>query len=367
MYDRRTVLRAAGAGAAAALAGCSVTGDTATGARTVTDGAGRDVELPESVERVVAVGPGSLRQVAYLGATDRVVGVEADRNGSTTSAPYNVANPDLREKPVIGSVGPNAGGNAEAIIAADPDVIFFYGDTSRAETLQSQTGIPVVALRITDFGNEHRRKRVYDMWRLVGTVLGREDRAEKLATFVEETVADLRDRTADLPDSQRAAAYAGAISYKGAHGIATTRRQFPPFRYAGVENVANGLETDGPSVEVSEEALLDWDPETIFVDADNLSRAREDLTDNDVYDRLAAVENGEVYTLLPHASYHHNYGSVLANGYFVGTTLYPDRFGDVDFRTRVDSIYETMLGAPLYDDLIDTYGAYQRLDDLDVG
>ncbi|QSG06127.1 iron ABC transporter substrate-binding protein [Halapricum desulfuricans] len=365
MYDRRTVLRGAGAVTAAGLAGCSVLGDTSAGARTVTDGAGRDVEVPESVERVVAVGPGSLRQVAYLGATDRVVGVEADRNGSTTSAPYNVANPELREKTVIGSVGPNAGGNAEAIIAADPDVILFYGDSSRAETLQSQTDIPAVVLRITDFGSKRRRERVYDMWRLVGTVLGREDRAEELATFVEEAIADLRDRTADLPSGERAAAYAGAISYKGAHGIATTRRRFPPFRYAGVENVASGLETDGPSVQVSEEALLEWDPETIFVDADNLSRAREDLTDNDVYDRLAAVENGEVYTLLPHASYHHNYGSILANGYFVGETLYPDRFGDVDVPSAIDSIYETMLGAPLYDDLVDAYGAYQRLDDLD--
>ncbi|MCU4718246.1 ABC transporter substrate-binding protein [Halapricum hydrolyticum] len=365
MYDRRTLLQAIGAGATAALAGCSVLGDSSAGARTVTDDAGRDVSLPESVDRVVAVGPGALRQVAYLGATDRVVGVEDAESGWIRTVPYNMANPSLREKRVTGSAGPNAGGNGEEILAADPDVIFFYGDTSRAETLQSQTDTPVVALELMDLGGEATREGIYETWRLVGDVLDLEDRAAELETFVEETVADLRDRTADLPDEQRVDAYAGAVSYKGAHGLATTRKRFPPFAYAGVDNVASGIGSDSPSVQLSEEQLLEWDPEAIFVDSHNLDRAREDLQTTAAYDELTAVSGGEIYTLLPHASYNHNYGSILANAYFVGTTLYPDRFDDADLSESVDSIFETLLGAPLYDDLLETHEAYQRLGDLD--
>lgn len=328
----------------------------------VTDGAGREITLPERIGRVVAVGPGALRQVAYLGATDRVVGVEDAESDWLREVPYNLANPGLREKKVIGSAGPNAGGNGEEILSVDSDVIFFYGDPSRAETLQNQTETPVVVLRIIDLGGEDERRQLFDTWGLVGEVLGIEDRASELEAFVAETIDDLGDRTADLDDDERASAYAGAISYKGAHGLATTRRRFPPFAFTGVENVASGLDTDAASVQISEEALLTWDPGTIFVDSNNLGRAREDLSNNDAFDRLTAVEEGEVYTLLPHASYHHNYGSILANAYFVGTTLYPDHFDDVDIGSKVDSIFEAMFGAPLYDELIDAYDAYRRLE-----
>jgi len=364
MYDRRTLLRAIGTGTAATLAGCSVVGDSAGGERTVTDDAGREVSLPEDVDRVVAVGPGALRQVAYLGATDRVVGVEDGERDWIRTVPYNMANRDLRNNPVIGSAGPNAGGNAEEILSVDPDVIFFYGDNSRAESLQSQTTTPVVSLQITDLGGETTRTGIYETWRLVGDVLGLDGRADDLSTFVEGTIEDLHERTADIPDANRVEAYAGAVSYKGAHGLATTRKRFAPFAYAGVDNVAGGVGTDSPSVQISEERLLDWNPDVIFVDSNNRDRARSDL-DSETFDGLTAVSEDEVYTLLPHASYHHNYGSILANAYFVGTTLYPDRFSDSDLSTTIDSIFETMLGAPLYDDLRDTYEAHRRLDDLD--
>ncbi|MEF8827149.1 MAG: ABC transporter substrate-binding protein [Halapricum sp.] len=366
MYDRRTVLQAIGTGAIAGVTGCSAGGlpgnGGADGARTVTDGAGREISLSERVERVVAVGPGALRQVAYLGATDRVVGVEDAESDWLREVPYNLANPGLREKTVIGSAGPNAGGNAEEILSVDPDVIFFYGDPSRAETLQKQTETPVVVLRITGLGGEDERQQLFDTWELVGEILGIEDQASELETFVAETIDDLGDHISDLDDDERASAYAGAISYKGAHGLATTRRRFPPFAFTGVENVASSLDTDAASVQISEETLLTWDPGTIFIDSNNLGRAREDLSNNDAFDRLTAVENGAVYTLLPHASYHHNYGSILANAYFVGTTLYPDHFDDVDIGSKVDSIFEAMLGAPLYDELIDAYDAYRRLE-----
>jgi len=365
MVTRRGVLQTIGAGSLVGLAGCTG-GLGASGAGTqadaneIIDGYGRTVAVPGTVEDIVGVGPGALRQLAYLDATDRVVGVE-DENKSMLSAPYNLANPGLQERSVIGSAGPNAGGNPEAILAVDPDVICYYGDPSRAETLQRQTETPVVGLEIVDIVDNAARETMFDTWRLLGEILDKADRAEAVITFVEETVADLTDRTADLADSEAEQAYVGAISYKGSHGIETTRKRFPPFRFAGVENVAGEIDTDAASVQVSEEQLLAWDPAPMFVAADNLGLAEEDLEANPAYQDLSAAIDGEIYTILPHASYHHNYGSVLANAYFVGQTLYPDRFGDVDFESTVETIFETMLGAPLYESLLEAYPAYETV------
>ncbi|AWB26296.1 ABC transporter substrate-binding protein [Halococcoides cellulosivorans] len=359
MARRREVLQTLGAGATVALAGCS-SGDGAGAAeRTVTDGMGRTVAVPDRVERLVGVGPGALRQIAYLGATDRVVGVESEVGVGVT--PYRLANPDLADRPVIGSAGPNAGGNTEAILGVDPDLIVFYGDPSRAETLQSQTDTPVLALDIVDIVDRESRATMFETWRLLGAVLDRGDRAETLIAFVEETIDDLAERTASIPDAEREDAYAGAISYKGAHGLATTRKRFAPFRWTGVDNVASDIDTDAPSVQIDPERLLAWDPATLFLAADNLDRARADLDDS-TYASNDAIETGELYTLLPHASYHHNYGSILANATFVGKTVYPDRFADVRVAARADEIFEAMLGAPLIDDLREAYPAIERID-----
>jgi iron complex transport system substrate-binding protein len=320
------------------------------------------VSVPRPVERVVGIGPGALRQIAYLDATDRVVGVEDAERGWARTVPYNLANPELRELPVVGSAGPNAGGNSEKLLSVDPDVIVYYGDVSRAESLQEQTGTPVVVLNVVDFVDRDARETTYETWRLLGTVLGASERAERLVSFVEATLEDLDRRTEEISADQRKRAYVGAVNYKGAHGIATTRNPFPPFEFVNVENVASSVRTDAPSVQVSDEKLLAWNPETMFVSADNLDRVRRDARSSAPVQRLDAVASGATYSILPHASYHHNYGSILANAYFVGRTMYPDRFGDVSVASKTNAIFEDLLGASLYDELLASYGAYERLD-----
>ncbi|MFW5955854.1 MAG: ABC transporter substrate-binding protein [Halorhabdus sp.] len=366
MRSRRSVLSALGAGVVVGLAGCTTAfsgtdSETTPASREVTDGFGRSVSIPATIDRVVGVGPGALRQIAYLDATDRVVGVE-DEDESVLSAPYNQANPELREHPVIGSAGPDAGGNSEQILAVDPDVIFYYGEPSRADTLQSQTDTPVVGLRIVDVTDTNARETMYDTWRLVGDVLEKPERAETLISFLEETIEDLEGRTSSIAVPDRKRAYVGAISYKGAHGIATTRKRFPPFEWTAIENVASAVETDAPSVQVSSEQLLAWDPQTMFVSSANLGAVRDDVAAQPEYADLTAVDEGRTDSILPHASYNHNYGSILANAYFVGKTVYPDHFDDVTLESKTNDIFETTLGASLFDELTETYEAYRQLE-----
>ena len=63
---------------AACLALCCLPSmaEEAAGTRVFVDGLGREVEIPAEVERIVCTGVGALRYVCYMGAQDRVVGVE---------------------------------------------------------------------------------------------------------------------------------------------------------------------------------------------------------------------------------------------------------------------------------------------------
>ncbi|MHA1371475.1 MAG: iron ABC transporter substrate-binding protein, partial [Promethearchaeota archaeon] len=117
------------------------------GNRTITDGLGRSVNIPSNPQRIVGINAGTLRLLCYLDLVDKIAGVETIENTSAVR-PYNFAYPELGNLPII---GPTFGGDPELIVSVNPDVIFAtYMEVGDADTLQQQTGIPVVVLNYGD-------------------------------------------------------------------------------------------------------------------------------------------------------------------------------------------------------------------------
>ena len=86
--------------------GCGAAGNNAQNTRTITDGASREVEVPEKVETIVCVGVGALRYTCYVGAQDLVVGVEDYEVKPGMTRLYNYVNFDkFKDLPVIGTNG----------------------------------------------------------------------------------------------------------------------------------------------------------------------------------------------------------------------------------------------------------------------
>ena len=312
----------------------------------------RTVEVPEIVERVVGIESGALRLLVYLNCTDKVVGVEdLEADGGK---PYNYAHPELAELP---NIGPQHGGDAELIIAQEPEVIFWtYTTIGKADELEEKTGIPVVAL---DYGDLDNNKEIfYENLRLVGKVMGKEDRAEELITYIETTIKDLDDRTKDFTAEQKQKVYVGGVSYYGNHGILSTEPKYSPFAYVNANNVASeiGLE----HADIDKEKLIEWDPEIIFVDEAGLYLVNEDLKD-EAYASIQAVKNGELYGVMPYNWYTINFATVLANAYYVGKVLFPAKFTDVDPETKADDIYQNLLGKGVYQNMKDLYGGFKKL------
>ena len=54
---------------------------------------------------------------------------------------------------------------------------------------------------------------------------------------------------------------------------------------------------------------------------------------------------------MPYNWYTKNYGSVLANAYFIGKILYPERFEDVDPVTKADEIYKFLVGKSVFSEV----------------
>jgi len=327
----------------------------------IIDAWGRQVSVPAEVNHVICSGPGCLRYLVYLQGVDLVVGVDdMEKSRSQFDArPYFLAHPKLQNKPLFGEF--RGHDNPELIVNLEPrpDVIFkTYGEMGYdPEELQAKTGIPVVVL---NYGNlTYRRKEMYEAISLMGRVAGRSDRAREVIGFFDRTIEDLRQRTATVPVEKRPTCYVGGIAHKGPHGFPSTEPSYPPFVFTNARHVVlDGKKGENrlQQVTVSREKILEWDPEYIFVDLSTLQAGKEagaldQLKNETYYQVLSAVREGKVYGVLPFNWYTTNYGSVLANAYFVGKVLYPERFEDVDAVGKADEIYEFLVGGRVFEEL----------------
>jgi iron complex transport system substrate-binding protein len=198
-------------------------------------------------------------------------------------------------------------------------------------------------------------------------VTGRQARAEAVIAFLDDTIADLRGRTAGIATEDRPRVYLGGVAHRGPHGLTSTEPSYPPFELLGAHNLSASAGA-GARAEVAREMIVVWDPDHIFLDLSTLQLGDgqgglDELRHDPIYRDLTAVRQGRVHGVLPYNWYSQNFGSILANAYFVGKTLYPDRFADVDPAARADEIYTFLVGAPVFDLMDEAFGglAFQRL------
>ena len=77
------------------------------------------------------------------------------------------------------------------------------------------------------------------------------------------------------------------------------------------------------------------------------------MTDDPIYRRLEAVKRGRVFALYPNSSYNSNFEARLANAWFIGKTLRPEAFSDVDLDAKIREIFRFLTGSSVMDEAAD--------------
>lgn len=319
---------------------------------TITDSFGREVTVPANPERVVCSGSGCLRYLTYLQAEDRIVGVDDIEKEKTQfdARPYALANPKFKDYPLIGEFRGND--DPEKIVACNPEVIFkaFSTTPDDIDELSEKTGIPVVGLNYGDLGVY--RDDMYQSLRIMGEVMGKENRAEEVIVFFDNSIADLDTRTGSVANTEKKSTYVGGIAYRGPHGYQSTEPTYPPFMFVNALNVAGDMGTE--HADVAKEKIIEWNPDVLFVDLSTLQTtpsAIDELKTDEAYQTLGAVQAGEVYGVLPYNWYTKNHGSVIADAYYIGSVLYPEQFEDIVPAEKADEIYTFLVGKPVFDQM----------------
>ncbi|EPF30388.1 hypothetical protein HMPREF9194_00705 [Treponema maltophilum ATCC 51939] len=320
--------------------------------RTITDILGRTVTIPARVERIAAIN-GAARMLTYARAVDKLVGVtDMDKKGAA-GMPYSYVNKEkFQTLASVGKGGSNDIAYIEKIAELSPDLIFaFTNNIDAVNDVQNKTHIPTVALYKTSMFSDD----FFETLLLIGSIMGTEAECKKTVDTIKNWQRDLNDRTKDIPDAAKPSVYAGAVSFRGGHGIEGTCGAYPPFTAVNAKNVVDSTGKTGEML-IDREKITEWDPDIIFLNPSNMNLVNEDYKKNkNFYENLSAVKNGRIYSQV---SYNYNWTNVeiaIADAYYAGCIIYPERFADIDFNEKAEEIFKTMLGQT-YLEVLDNAG-----------
>lgn len=293
------------------------------------DSAGRTVEISGKVTRVFPAGPPA-GIMLYTLAPDLLLGWTR----APSPAEKEFLTPETAAKPELGRMtGRGNTANLEAVIAHKPDLILDVGSTSPtfvslAERVREQTGIPYVLLD----GSFNATAASY---RLLGKILGREERAESLAVYTEETFRKIAERVRAIPMPERPRVYFA----RGPRGLETGLGG--SINVESIEMLAHNVagETKGGMATVSIEQVLVWNPDVIVtIEPDFASRVKQDPA----WSAVRAVKENRVF-LSPNLPFGWIDFPPAANRliglWWLGKLFYPNLFPE-DLRALTRDFYK---------------------------
>ncbi|MBN7122597.1 hypothetical protein BSU01_12890 [Erwinia billingiae] len=316
-------------------------------ARQVTDQLGRQVTIPDRVDRVVVLQHQTLNLLVQLDATNTMVGILGNWKQQLGDR-YQHLVPQLATIPALGDL---THVDVEKLVALHPQVVFVtnYAPKEMIDQIQN-LGIAVIAISLRS-GDEKQQgelnpqlqnedqaynQGLKDGIRLIGEVVNHQPQAEALikATFDERQ--QTADRLKDIPAERRIRAYManpdlttyGSGKYTGLM-----------MAHAGALNVAAA--TVKGFKQVSMEQIIAWNPQVIFVQ-DRYPKVIDEINQQPAWQAVDAVKNHRVYLMPEYAkAWGYPMPEALALGeLWMAKKLYPEKFSDVDMQKRADSWYQ---------------------------
>ena len=309
------------------------------------DSTGRFVTVPGEITKIAVTGPLSQIYILPL-AGDMLVGVS---NAYAEDAAMYLPSYIL-EKTEIGQLyGGKGEMDLEALLSAAPDVVIDIGEPkdSIAEdmtALTEQTGIPFLHIDATV-------ATAPEAYRTLGRLLGREEKAEALAQWCENTymavTAMMEQVDADNARKRLLYCLGDTGTYVLAEGSFHAETvNLVSSNVAVVEDVVSS----GAGNEVDLEQILVWDPDVIVFAPDS---CYDSIATAPQWQSVSAVASGNYYET-PYGPYGWLSSPPAVQRYlgmlWLGELLYPE-YTDYDLQTRITEYYQLFYGCELTDEM----------------
>jgi iron complex transport system substrate-binding protein len=306
---------------------------------TITDCTGRNVLVPEKVDRIACLYLVAGHVVTMLGRGDDIVAVS---NGLKRASLLLDICPSIKNAMVPKSQGAI---NMEELLKAAPDVLFIASDMSgnRGELEKlDRFGIPTIIIDYSDMQSQQKAISI------IGEAIGRKERAEEYNRFYKKTVDRVKAITDKLPEDKRLRVY-----YSENEATRTTLDNDLStdwLEITGVKNVAvkqSGNILEGKNF-ISVERILLWNPEIILA---NEPEAIKLMQEDRKWAAIDAVKNKRIYQMPIAISRWGHPGSIETPLAILWTAkkMYPSLFNDINMEKETKNYYKTFFNYDLPD------------------
>lgn len=258
-------------------------------ARQITDMAGRQVTIPDEIHKVYATSPPATYMV-YAMDPSLVAGLNFPFNASEKT----YLDPRMAKLPVIGGwFGQGRIANLETLLQVQPEIIlvWMWQDSAvnkRIEQALRPLKIPVVCFTMKSLSDYPA------VFRFMGSLFNRPERAGLLARYTEETLAEATRATAAISSTERLTVYYA----EGADGLSTechasVHAQLIPLS-GGINVHRCGDHSSFGMQKITMEQVLQYDPQVIVFHEPSFA---DRLLHDPKWRNIRAVRDGRVYQI----------------------------------------------------------------------
>ncbi len=268
-----------------AITGCSQSqkpepNKTAAPAKiTITDQAGRNVEVSTDIKKVSTIYGVAVTYVAALGKADLLV---SKSDGIKSPCLYDYIAPSVLKLDNAGLKTPDL----EKLATLKPDV--YIGRGRDTEALNAVQGINIPAIGIAPETTE----QIFATYDLLGKILGAEKKATELKTLYKGVADKAKSLTANEKKKPTAIMMGSSI------GMVANESMLQSYliETAGGENLAKNIKTTELWPKVGVEQIFAWNPEYIFITSyGSTDYTVEKIMNDPAWKNVTAVKKGQVF------------------------------------------------------------------------
>ncbi len=312
---------------------------------TIVDQLGKTIELDGVPERVcTTIMPFPYIFYAVVGNNDNLIGCNPSSIVAYEDSALQYMYPELANAETS-FVDTSFVVNVEELIKLKPDVVFQWNYMDDEIKKMEDAGIKVIALQYGSIED-------LETWiNIIATMMGKPERAEELITYFHESVKEVDDKLASLPEDELSNVLLLSDDLK------VTGTGFSDYWLSHSGAVSPSADLTGEALNVNMEQIYEWNPDIIYIG--NFTPLQpSDLTENKLegedWSVVSAVKNGQVYKI-PIGGYRWDPPGVETPLMikWLAKTQHPELFEDMDMYEEVKEFYNDVYHFELTDEMLD--------------
>ena len=329
--------------------------------KTVVDLMGREVKVPEDVQKIAAIAGPTYEMVFMLGSGDQIAMV---KSGHTDSYPLaNLTNPRLETLEGL-AANPSSSVNIEDYLKHDIDLVVYYDNEIElkkfdavdmaAIVVSKNTGLIASLDEAKSLTIDEFIEKLTQPLDILSTALNTEEARSEYETwrnYCDEKLRMVYERTKDIPMEERQTVYWGNTWGEEIRSTYALKNRWYEVYLAGGQLI--GPEENSNFPEVTAEQLYSWDPDIILVDNHGglpglvmQSMYRE----NSKWSTLSAVQNQQLHRIPAGVFFLDKGSTTTLLVLWMATILQPELFSDIDMVEEVKYYYSEFYEYDLTDE-----------------